>query len=394
MTTAREGELGRPARPQITFEELDVIRTRAERTTTSGMVYNIWYNAMSHGDNDNSGPGNKTHSETRCDLARDAGYTRADLRMRQAAGGGILTDAAYCCLFFARGCCPHGANCTYLHRLPRSHEIAEQGVDIFGREKHGSYRDDMGGVGSMHRVNRTLYVGRINEDTSLSFRRTGNAKEGDDPDGEKSTMAKIVRRHFSEWGEIERVRAMVGRGIAFVTYKYEANAQFAKEAMMHQSLDHNEVRNVRWSTDDPKNDFVPTEEEALRKQGERQIAAIDAARAEQDAAYEASKDDPTIDWGEYARAKRQRLALSPEEAARLDAENARGWKAYDAEHAPAALPAPQAKEAKKAEAHGLLSDEAVRSLAALRHKAPAPAPAPAPKTLQGLAAYASDSDDE
>ena len=30
---------------------------------------------------------------------------------------------------------------------------------------------------------------------------------------------------------------MNGRGIAFVTFKYEANAQFAKEAMMNQSLD-------------------------------------------------------------------------------------------------------------------------------------------------------------
>ena len=368
-----------------------MIRTRAERTTTSGMVYNIWYNAMSHGDNDNSGPGNKTHSETRCDLARDSGYTRADLRMRQAAGGGMLTDTAYCCLFFARGSCPHGSNCTYLHRLPRSHEIAEQGVDVFGREKHGSYRDDMGGVGSMHRVNRTLYVGRINEDTSLSFRRTGNTKEGDDPDGEKSTMAKIVRRHFSEWGEIERVRAMVGRGIAFVTYKYEANAQFAKEAMMHQSLDNNEVLNVRWSTDDPKNDFVPKEEEYLRQQGQRQIAAVDAARADQEAAYEAHKDDPTIDWNEYARAKRQRMALTPEEAARLDEENARGWKAYDAEQE-----APPAKAAKRDESapapkNGLLSAEAVRSLASLRqHKAKA-APAGA---LGGLSAYASDSEEE
>ena len=39
---------------------------------------------------------------------------------------------------------------------------------------------------------------------------------------------------------------MNGRGIAFVTFKYEANAQFAKEAMMNQSLDNNEVLNVRW----------------------------------------------------------------------------------------------------------------------------------------------------
>jgi len=41
------------------------------------------------------------------------------------------------------------------------------------------------------------------------------------------------------------------RGVAFITYSNEANAQFAKEAMAHQSLDHTEILNVRWATADP-----------------------------------------------------------------------------------------------------------------------------------------------
>lgn len=41
------------------------------------------------------------------------------------------------------------------------------------------------------------------------------------------------------------------RGVGFVTYSNEANAQFAKEAMAHQSLDHDEILNVRWATADP-----------------------------------------------------------------------------------------------------------------------------------------------
>lgn len=41
------------------------------------------------------------------------------------------------------------------------------------------------------------------------------------------------------------------RGVAFITYSNEANAQFAKEAMAHQSLDHSEILNVRWATADP-----------------------------------------------------------------------------------------------------------------------------------------------
>lgn len=100
--------LSRPARPQITYEELDTIRMKAERSMTTGMTYNVWYNKMSGGDDDRGGSANKVHSETRCDLARDSGYTRADLRTRQLAGSGAVNDAAYCCLFFARGSCPNG----------------------------------------------------------------------------------------------------------------------------------------------------------------------------------------------------------------------------------------------------------------------------------------------
>lgn len=39
----------------------------------------------------------KTLSQSRCVISRDAGYTRAD-----------ASGEKYCCLFFARGCCPYG----------------------------------------------------------------------------------------------------------------------------------------------------------------------------------------------------------------------------------------------------------------------------------------------
>lgn len=44
----------------------------------------------------------------------------------------------------------------------------------------------MGGVGTFTRQNRTLYVGRIKE--------TGVGTETED----------VVRRHFKEWGDVER----------------------------------------------------------------------------------------------------------------------------------------------------------------------------------------------
>ena len=104
------------------------------------------------------------------------GFTRAD-----AAG------VKYCCLFFARGCCPYGYECAYLHRLPLPGvELPDSSKDCFAREKFSDYRDDMGGVGSFNRQNRTLYIGRIRE--------TGNANETEE----------VVRRHFREWGAIER----------------------------------------------------------------------------------------------------------------------------------------------------------------------------------------------
>lgn len=50
---------------------------------------------------------------------------------------------------------------------------------------------------------------------------------------------------------MDRIRVLTARGVAFVTYTNEANSQFAKEAMAHQSLDHTEILNVRWATVDP-----------------------------------------------------------------------------------------------------------------------------------------------
>lgn len=47
------------------------------------------------------------------------------------------------------------------------------------------------------------------------------------------------------------MRILKNRGVAFVTYKTRANAEFAREAMMNQNLENNEIINVRWATADP-----------------------------------------------------------------------------------------------------------------------------------------------
>lgn len=219
----------KPARVQI-----DPADIPSDTPTQTGTVFNIWYNKWSGGDREDKYL-SKTHAINRCNVKKDAGYTRAD-----------STPGAYICLHFARGMCYKGQDCEYLHRLPTSLDIYSGNVDCFGREKHSDYRDDMGGVGTFSRQNRTIYVGRIHPTDDIE---------------------EVVARHFAEWGPIERIRCLPARGVAFVTFQTEAHAQFAREAMAHQSLDHDEVLNCRWATVDPnpasqKREARKTEEQA------------------------------------------------------------------------------------------------------------------------------------
>ncbi|KAJ9603380.1 Pre-mRNA-splicing factor [Cladophialophora chaetospira] len=203
----------RPARPQV-----DPSTIKSEPPPQTGTIFNIWYNKWSGGDREDAYL-SKTAAPSRCNIRNDSGWTTAD-----------KTPGSYFCLFFARGICPKGHECQYLHRLPTIFDVFNPNVDVFGRDKHSDYRDDMGGVGSFMRQNRTLYVGRIHVTDDIE---------------------EIVARHFQEWGEIDRIRVLTGRGVAFITYVNEANSQFAKEAMAHQALDNSEVLNVRWATVDP-----------------------------------------------------------------------------------------------------------------------------------------------
>lgn len=238
MTTNAEGrkvkkiikKRKRPARPQV-----DPAEFKLEAPAQSGNIFNIWYNKWSGGDREDK-YSSQSKAKGRCNVALDTGYTKAD-----------KIPGSYFCLFFARGLCPRGQDCDYLHRLPSDFDIYSGNVDCFGRDKHSDYRDDMGGVGSFLRQNRTLYIGRINTTPDIE---------------------EIVARHFNEWGKIERIRVLPARGVAFVTYVTEALAQFAKEAMAHQSLDNEEILNVRWATIDPN----PASQKREKRKIEEQAA--------------------------------------------------------------------------------------------------------------------------
>ena len=130
----------RPARPQV-----DPSSIKHEPPPQTGTIFNIWFNKWSGGDREDKYL-SKTAALGRCNVAKDSGYTRGD-----------KVVGSYFCIFFAKGLCPRGQECEYLHRLPGLFDTFNPNVDCFGRDKHSDYRDDMGGVGSFMRQNRTLY---------------------------------------------------------------------------------------------------------------------------------------------------------------------------------------------------------------------------------------------
>lgn len=251
----------RPARPQV-----DPSTIKSEPPPQTGTIFNIWYNKWSGGDREDAALA-QTPAASRCSIAKDSGYTRAD-----------KITGSYFCLFFARGLCPKGHECQYLHRLPTLFDQFNPNVDCFGRDKFADYKDDMGGVGSFMRQNRTLYVGRIHVTDDIE---------------------EIVARHFQEWGQIDRIRVLTARGVAFVTYTNQANTEFAKEAMSHQALDHSEVLNVRWATVDPNPLSAKREAARIEEQ------AAEAVRRALPAAFVAE-----LEGRETPEMKRKRLTES------------------------------------------------------------------------------------
>ncbi|CAG8761745.1 17009_t:CDS:2 [Racocetra persica] len=203
----------RPARKQADESILKVGPTRVS-SDTPGTFYNIWYNKWSGGER--TSKFSREKAKTRCNVALDAGETKGD-----------KMPSTYFCLYFARGCCPFGHECGFWHRIPTESDPVDTTIDVFGRDKFNEYRDDMGGVGSFNRENRTLYVGYIHINPDMEASRKKD-----------STISQILK-------------ILKDKGVAFVTYMSSLNAEFAKEAMSNQSLDHNEVLNVRWATDDP-----------------------------------------------------------------------------------------------------------------------------------------------
>ena len=199
-----------PARAQVTKEELDRFATdrnlEVQAAQGPNAVLNTWYRKWSGGTQANHRP---QRSPFRCQLARDSGATKA--------------RSPYICLWFARGACLKGSDCPFLHRAPEESDIMQidSTTDCFGRPKFAEYRDDMGGVGSFLSPNRTLFVGYF------------------------AKPPKQLKEQFAEWGDLAGVQ--VKGSVAFVTYRLQLSAEFAKEAMSNQTVTGTETLSIRWS---------------------------------------------------------------------------------------------------------------------------------------------------
>ncbi|XP_068696039.1 pre-mRNA-splicing factor cwc2-like [Montipora foliosa] len=211
--------LRRPARRQMDPEESKKMHWIPEGATEYNIWYDRWVGEHWRSDKDH-GP-----SETKCCLETDAGFTKANIY--EPSG-----NKHYYCIYFARGCCHLGAECGYLHVIPtdKDEKRIDLAHDVFGRERHRLHKEDMGGVGTFDKECRTLYVGGL---------------------GHRTNLEKLLWTEFGEWGEIEDLRVIPRRSIAFVRYKNRVNAEFGKIAMSDQKLNNRELLNVRWAFDDP-----------------------------------------------------------------------------------------------------------------------------------------------
>ena len=110
--------------------------------------------------------------------------------------------------------------------------------------------------------------------------------------------------------------------MAFVTYVSEQNAQFAKESMACQSLDNDEILNVRWATEDPNPESKVAEKRRLEEMGReaiqarmdpRIVDAMRAVRALEDGDVLGEMEDVQEDDDAEPGAKRRRLEIEQEE---------------------------------------------------------------------------------
>ena len=229
----------RPARQQVTD-------TRKDTAYIEGNYdYNIWYDKYL---TDRKEEKEKIPALHKCNPSLDTGFTRAD---KQAKEG-----SAFFCLYFAKGCCSEGVNCHYYHRVPTISECKkiENLRDIFGRSRFDVALKDNGGIGVFTKECRTLLVSDLKKiETKNPIR----------------DMVKLIYSNFSPWGEIEDINYIPMKSLCYIRYAHRCFAEYAKEAMMKQSLVSEEIITIKWAYDEPN----PVNAKVLEREEENMFLA-------------------------------------------------------------------------------------------------------------------------
>ncbi|CDU18849.1 cell cycle control protein Cwf2 [Plasmodium yoelii] len=212
--------LKNPARLQITQEELNKVEYTQENQNNT-----IWFGKYVTDKNNNNNP--KFVAKYKCNPSKDSGYTKADKS---------YANKPYFCIYFARGCCAYGHNCLYRHRIPTENDELEfeNTMDIFGREKYNTFKEDMNGNGNFNNDCRTLFIGSI---------YINNLNE-------VNIIEKVLYDEFVIYGNIDYVRFIPNKNIAFIQFTNRVNAEFARVAMSDQPLANYSISlTIKWAFD-------------------------------------------------------------------------------------------------------------------------------------------------
>ncbi|CAD2108405.1 pre-mRNA-splicing factor CWC2, putative [Plasmodium vinckei] len=212
-----------PARLQVTQEELNKVEHTQDNQNSNNNT--VWFGKYVTDKNNNNNP--KFVAKYKCNPSKDSGYTKADKS---------YANKPYFCIYFARGCCAYGHNCLYRHRVPTENDELEyeNTMDIFGREKYNTFKEDMSGNGNFNNDCRTLFIGSI-------YINHFN---------EVSAIEKALYDEFVIYGNIDYVRFIPNKNIAFIQFTNRVNAEFARVAMSDQPLGNYSISlTIKWAFD-------------------------------------------------------------------------------------------------------------------------------------------------
>ena len=225
--------LKRPARQQVEESKREIAYTEGHYD------YNIWYDKYL---SDRTEDKEKIAAEYKCNPLLDTGYTRADKQQKK--------NISYFCLYFARGCCCEGVNCKYYHHVPTFEECQniENSKDIFGRSRFATSLKDNGGIGLFTKNCKTLYV--------TDMKKKEQNKE----------MVKLIYENFEKFGEIEDIQYLPLKASCYIKFSHRCYAEFAKEAMMKQSMVGEEILTITWAYN--YQDLDPMEQKIIEREEE------------------------------------------------------------------------------------------------------------------------------